>query len=105
MTYHGFPMQRCLPLNAFNSIRIGSTVCTKLAQVLQNPSFLIFHLGEGLVLMAVTQHVDKSCPFRIDDRFLAWLGGPKPGKFFFDPKPILQDSTMCIVLTTCLYNH
>jgi len=58
----------------------------------------IFHLGEGLVLMAVTQHV-KSCPFTIDDRFLAWLGGPKPGKKKLDSKSILQALTMCIVLT------
>ncbi len=59
----------------------------------------IFHLGEVLVLMAVTQHVDKSCPFSIDDRFLAWLGGPKPYKKKLDPKSILQALTMCIVLT------
>jgi hypothetical protein len=65
MTYCGFPMQGCLPLNVFNSIRIGSTMCTKLAQVLQNPSFLIFHLCEGLMSMAVTQRVEKSCPFRL----------------------------------------
>jgi hypothetical protein len=83
-------MLGCLPSNALNANRNGSTMCTKLAQVLQNPSFFIFHLGEGLVLMAVTQHVDKSCPFRIDDRFLAWLSGPKPGKKKLGPKSICK---------------
>jgi hypothetical protein len=26
-------------------------------------------LGEGFLSMGVTQHVDKGCPFRIDDNF------------------------------------
>jgi hypothetical protein len=30
-----------LPLNAFNAIKIDSTMCTKLAQVSQNPSLWI----------------------------------------------------------------
>jgi hypothetical protein len=33
MISHTLPMQGCLPSNAFNDIKIGSTMCTKLAQV------------------------------------------------------------------------
>ncbi len=40
MISHTFPMQGCLPSNALNDTKTGSTMCTKLAQVSQN-SFLL----------------------------------------------------------------
>jgi hypothetical protein len=64
-------MQGCLPLNAINATKIGSTMCTKLAciskSILLHVDSNIFHLGERLVLMGVMQCVNKSCPFKVDD--------------------------------------
>jgi len=40
MIIHALPMQGCLPSNALNDTKTGSTMCTKLAQVSQNLSLL-----------------------------------------------------------------
>jgi hypothetical protein len=60
-------MQGCLPSNPLNAIKVGSTMCTKLAQVSQNPSFLMWVRMYIALLMGVVQNVDKSCLFKVSD--------------------------------------
>jgi hypothetical protein len=72
MTSHNFLMQGCLLSNALNVIRISSTMCTKLAQVSQNP-FLFMLAWAYLILMrdlcwwVLHNVLKKSCPSKVDD--------------------------------------